>query len=231
MSLKEKGCFGRRRAPSPPSPGLLSRWEGLRPWGSPEVVSSVPPPSSHCFQGGSRGGWAPWAKHGPSKLWGLLLSTEENTPGWLPPSPRLAGSPDFKACRKHRCIGPGPGPQNLLPMPEPSSETLGKLLSPSVPQFPLLSNGSSPTGPLSLSHNSKVQKTLQKPNIPLTTHLVAKSNPDGNELVDGLGLPPSGAPWEVQNGRDCGGGTQPSSPASNPTVSQCRGALAPKATL
>ena len=94
----------------PLCPGLLGRWEGLSPWGLPEVVSSVLPPSSYCSQGSGRGGWAPRAEHWPSKLWGLCLSTESRA-GWLPPSPRVAGSPDFKACSKH-IVGPGPGPQN-----------------------------------------------------------------------------------------------------------------------
>ena len=105
----------------------------------------------------------------------------------FPSAPGLLGAQTSRLVENTGVLARGLDPRTKLPMWEPCSETLGKLLSPSVPQFPPLSNGSDPTGPLSLSHNSKVQKTLQKPNIPLTTHLVAKLNPDGNELVDGLG--------------------------------------------
>ena len=105
----------------------------------------------------------------------------------FPSAPGLLGAETSRLVENTGVLAQGLDPRTKLPMREPRSETLVKLLSPPVPQFPPLSNGSDPTGPLSLSHNSKVQKTLQKSNIPLTTHLVAKSNPDGNELVDGLG--------------------------------------------
>ena len=95
-------------------------------------------------------------------------------------------------------------PRIKLPMSEPRSAALGKLLSLSVPQFPPLSNSSNPTGPLSLNHNSKVQKTLWKPNVPLATHLVAKSNRIEMSLLMALAYPLYLSPGKYRMGEIVG---------------------------
>ena len=130
----------------------------------------------------------------------------------FPPAPGLLGAQTSRPVA-NTLLAQALDPMIKLPMSGPRSAALGKLLGLSVPQFPPLSNGSNPTGPLSLNHNSKVQKTLRKPNVPLATHLVAKSNRIEMSLLMALAYPPLAVPWEVQNGRDCGGDTQPSGPA------------------
>lgn len=59
-------------------------------------------------------------------------------------------------------VAQGLDPGTKLPMLEPCSDTLGKLLSLSVPQFPPLSNGSNPTGLLYLSAIPKSKKHFEK---------------------------------------------------------------------
>lgn len=61
--------------------------------GAPLKWSPVSSPSSHCFQGGSRGGWAALGKAWAFQARGSAsVNGGEYTLGWLPPAPGLLGA-------------------------------------------------------------------------------------------------------------------------------------------